>query len=108
METGIVQSLYVMILARCDIKLTNDQISQAPVYSQRPALVSFRDVCKSESEVSTIGRHEKDAHIKRLTANGNASIRPCLRLHSHVNRTIDCQTGVSAALAVTPSSGERL
>jgi hypothetical protein len=66
--------LYAMILARCDIKLTNDPIPQAPVYSQRPALVRFRDVSKSQSEVSTIGRHEKDAHVKRLMANGNASV----------------------------------
>ena len=71
-------------------------------------LGAFQDVCKSESEVSTIGRHEKDAHVKRFMANGNASSRPRPRLHSHVNRTIDCQNGVSAALAVRPSSGERL
>jgi hypothetical protein len=38
----------------------------------------------------------------------NAFIKLHFRLHSHVNPTIDCQTGVSAALAVTPSSGERL
>lgn len=32
----------------------------------------FQDVYKSESEVSTIGRHEKDALVKRIMANGNA------------------------------------
>jgi hypothetical protein len=43
----------------------------------------------AESEVSTIGRHEKDAHAKRLMANGNASIRSRLRLpfkHQSNNR----------------------
>ena len=48
------------------------------------------------------------AHDNRLIANGNAFTKPGFRLHSHVNATIGVQNGVSAALAVTPSSGERL
>jgi len=48
------------------------------------------------------------AHDDRFIANGNASIRFRFRLHSHVNATIGVQNGVSAALAVRPSSGERL
>ena len=69
---------------------------------------TFQDVYQSESEVLTVGRHEKDAHVKRLMADSNVSIRLRFRLHSHINATIDYQTCVSAALAVRPSSGERL
>ena len=68
----------------------------------------FRTSVEARVKCHKIGRYEKDAHVKRLMANGNALLDLVSVCHSHGNRTIDRRTGVSAALAVTPSSGERL
>lgn len=66
LETGVVQSLYVMILARCIIELTNDSMSQAPVYSQRWVLVRFRTFVKARVKC-----HQLEGTRKMHMSNGS-------------------------------------